>query len=84
MWSPGIPAFPEEERGPEGTLRQPCEISGPLKGNAKAPKVTWGTVGVRWLAKFELGLSAASLNPSGASNVDLKQRTEPYNEKAVG
>jgi hypothetical protein len=35
------------------------------------------------LAKFELGLSAA-LNPSGASILDLKQRTEPSNEKAGG
>jgi hypothetical protein len=36
------------------------------------------------LAKFELGLSAAGLNPSGASNLGLKQRTEPSNEKAGG
>ncbi len=36
------------------------------------------------LAKFELGLSAAGLNPSGASNLDLKQRTERSNEKAGG
>jgi inorganic triphosphatase YgiF len=37
------------------------------------------------LVKFELGLSAAALNPSGASNLDLnKQRTEPSNEKAGG
>jgi hypothetical protein len=36
------------------------------------------------LAKFELGLSAAGLNPSGASNLDLKQRTELSNEKAGG
>jgi inorganic triphosphatase YgiF len=35
------------------------------------------------LAKFELGLSAA-LNPSGASILDLKQRTEPSNGKAGG
>ena len=36
------------------------------------------------LAKVELGLSAA-LNPSGASILDLKQRTdEPSNEKAGG
>ena len=35
------------------------------------------------LAKFELGLSAA-LNPSGASILDLKQRTAPSNEKAGG
>ena len=34
-------------------------------------------------AKIELGLSAG-LNPSGASNLDLKQRTEPSNEKAGG
>jgi inorganic triphosphatase YgiF len=36
------------------------------------------------LAKFELGLSAAGPNQSGASNLDLKQRTEPSNEKAGG
>ena len=36
------------------------------------------------LAKFELGLSAAGLYPSGASNLDLKQRTERSNEKAGG
>jgi inorganic triphosphatase YgiF len=36
------------------------------------------------LAKFELGLSATALNPSGASILDLKQRTEPSNEKAGG
>jgi hypothetical protein len=36
------------------------------------------------LAKFELGLSAAALNPSGASNLGLKQRTERSNEKAGG
>ena len=35
------------------------------------------------LAKFELGLSAA-LNPSGASILDLKQRTAPSNEKVGG
>ena len=154
----------------EGAIRQRREISEPLKGNAKNPKVTRGTVGerVRRLAgardlrplfklrsrrrifeligigpdgniavgkialdeseifgdmpahlsrieveidssanlhagaaefvdemrddlelrptritKFELGLSA-SLNPSGASNLDLKQRTERPNEKAGG
>ncbi len=154
----------------EGALRQRREISEPLKGNAKTPKVTRGPVGERVrrlagardlrplfkvrtrrrifellaigadgkiavgeialaeseifgetaahlsrieveidsnaslyasvaefvdamrdalglrptrLAKFELGLSAA-LNPSGASNFDLKQRTEPSNEKAGG
>jgi hypothetical protein len=36
------------------------------------------------LATFELGLSAAGLNPSGASNLDLKQRTERSNEEARG
>jgi hypothetical protein len=36
------------------------------------------------LAKFEVGLSAAVLNPSGASILDLKQKTEPSNEKAGG
>jgi hypothetical protein len=36
------------------------------------------------LAKFELGLSAAALNPSGASNLGLKQRTERSNERAGG
>jgi hypothetical protein len=36
------------------------------------------------LAKFELGLSATALNPSGASILDLKHRTEPSNEKAGG
>jgi inorganic triphosphatase YgiF len=36
------------------------------------------------LAKFELGFCAAGLNPSGASNLALKQRTECYNEKARG
>jgi hypothetical protein len=35
------------------------------------------------LAKFELGLSAA-LNPSGASNLCLKHRTERSNERAGG
>src|SRR5215204_2065699 len=155
-------ASPEEEHGPEAALRQRREISEPLKGNAKTPKVTRGPVGERvrrlarardlrplfkvrtrrrifellavgeialdeseifgetpahlsrievesdsnaslhagvaefmdemrdglglrptGLAKFELGLSAA-LNPSGASILDLKQRTEPSNEKAGG
>jgi inorganic triphosphatase YgiF len=145
---------PEEEHGPEAALRQRREISEPLKGKAKTPKVTRGPVGERvrrlagardlrplfedgniavgeialdgsevfgetsahlsrieveidssaslhagvaefvdemrdglglrptGLAKFELGLSA--LNPSGASILDLKQRTEPSNEKAGG
>src|SRR5919107_5930018 len=168
-WVHHDPASPEEERGPEGALRQRREISEPLKGNAKTPKVTRGPVGecvrrlarardlrplfkVRTrrrifellavgadgniavgeialdeseifgetpahlsrlevetdaslhagvaefmdemrdglglrptgLAKVELGLSAA-LNPSGASILDLKQRTdEPSNEKAGG
>jgi inorganic triphosphatase YgiF len=36
------------------------------------------------LAKFELGLCAPDLNPSGASILDLKQRTESCNEKARG
>lgn len=36
------------------------------------------------LTTFELGLSAAGLNPSGASNLDLKQRTERSNEEARG
>ena len=35
------------------------------------------------LSRFELGLSAA-LDPSGVSNLDLKQRTERSNEKAGG
>jgi inorganic triphosphatase YgiF len=170
-WVHHDPASPEEERGPEGALRQRREISEPLKGNAKTPKVTRGPVGERvrrlagarelrplfevrtrrrifeilaigadgniavgeialdgsevfgetpahlsrieveidssaslhagvaefmdemrdglglrptGLAKVELGLSAA-LNPSGASILDLKQRTdEPSNEKAGG
>jgi inorganic triphosphatase YgiF len=155
---------------PEDALRQRREISEPLKGNAKTPKVTRGPVGERvhrladardlrplfevrtrrrifgilaigadgniavgeialdgsevfgetpahlsrieveidssaslhagvaefmdemrdglglrptGLAKFELELSAA-LNPSGASILDLKQMTEPSNEKAGG
>jgi inorganic triphosphatase YgiF len=170
-WVHNDPASPEEERGPEGALRQRREISEPLKGNAKTPKVTRGPVGERVrrlarardlrplfevctrrrifeilaigadgniavgeialdeseifgetpahmsrieveidsnaslhagvaefvdemrdalglnptrLAKFELGLCAADLNPSGASILDLKQRTEPCNEKAGG
>src|SRR5215212_5761619 len=145
----------------EGALRQRREISEPLKGNTKTPKVTRGPVGERvrrlagardprplfkvrtrrrifellavgeialdeseifgetpahlsrieveidssaslhagvaefvhemrnglglrptGLAKFELGLSATALNPSGASILDLKQRTEPSDEKA--
>ena len=36
------------------------------------------------LSRFELGLSAAGLDPSGVSNLDLKQRTERSNEKAGG
>ena len=36
------------------------------------------------LAKFELGLCAAGLNPSGTSILDLKQWTECYNEKPGG
>jgi hypothetical protein len=170
-WVHHDPASPEEERGPEGELRQRREISEPLKGNAKTPKVTRGPVGERVhrlagardlrplfevctrrrifeilavgadgniavgeialdeseifgetpahmsrieveidssaslhagvaefvdemrdglglnptrLAKFELGLCAADLNPSGASNLALKQRTESCNEKAGG
>jgi inorganic triphosphatase YgiF len=169
-WFHHDPASPEEERGPEGALRQRREISEPLKGNAKTPTVTRSPVGERvrrlagardlrplfevrtrrrifellairadehiavgeialdeseifgetpahlsrievvtdssaslhagvaefmdemrdalglrstGLATFELGLSAA-LNPSGASILDLKQRTEPSNEKAGG
>jgi len=111
------PASPEEERGPEGALRQRREISEPLVGNTKTPQVTRGPVGERMrrlagardlrplfkvptrrrnemrdglglqltgLAKFEVGLSAAVLNPSGASILDLKQKTEPSNEKAGG
>jgi inorganic triphosphatase YgiF len=169
-WVHHDPAYPKEEHGPEGALRQRREISEPLKGNAKTPKVTRGPVGERvrrlagardlrplfkvrtqrrifellavgadgniavgeialdeseifgetpahlsrieveidssaslhasvaefvdemrdglglrptGLAKFELGLSAA-LNPSGASILDLKQRTKPSKEKAGG
>jgi inorganic triphosphatase YgiF len=169
-WVHHDPASPEEKCGPEGALRQRREISEPLKGNAKTPKVTRGPVGERvrrlagardlrplfkvrtqrrifellavgadgniavgeialdeseifgetpahlsrievetdsnaslhagvaefmdemrdglglrptGLAKFELGLSAA-LNPSGASILDLKQRTKPSKEKAGG
>ena len=164
-------ASPEEEHGPEGAFRQRREISEPLKGKAKTPKVTRSTVGERvrrlagardlrplfevrtrrrifeilangdvpvrsdgeialdgsevfgetpahlsrieveidssaslhagvaefvdemrnglglrptGLAKFDLGLSATALNPSEASILDLKQRTEPSNEKAGG
>jgi inorganic triphosphatase YgiF len=170
-WVHHDPASPEEERGPEGALRQRREISEPLKGNAKTPKVTRGPVGERvrrlagardlrplfevrtrrrifellairadehiavgeialdeseifgetpahlsrieveidssaslhagvaefvdemrdalglrptGLAKFELGLSAAGLNPSGASNLDLKQTIGPSSYKAGG
>ena len=170
-WVHHDPASPEEERGPEGALRQRREISEPLKGNAKTPKVTRGPVGERvrrlagarelrplfevrtrrrifeilangdvpvrsdgeialdgsevfgetpahlsrieveidssaslhagvaefvdemrnglglrptGLAKFDLGLSATALNPSEASILDLKQRTEPSNEKVGG
>jgi hypothetical protein len=36
------------------------------------------------LAKFGLRLSVAGLNPSGASNLGLKQRTERPNERAGG
>ena len=36
------------------------------------------------LPKFKLGLSAVAPSPSGASILDLKQRTEPSNEKAGG
>jgi len=36
------------------------------------------------LAKFELGLSAAGLHPSGASNLDLKQTLGPSSYKAKG
>ena len=69
----------------EGALRQRRETFEPLKGNAKTPKVARGPVAerVRRLAKFELGLSAA-LNPSEASNLDLKLRIEPSNEKTGG
>ena len=70
------------ERGPEGAFRQRREISEPPKGNAQTPS----PVGLRptRLAKFEMGLSANALNPSGASILDLKQRTGPSNEKAGG
>jgi hypothetical protein len=36
------------------------------------------------LPKFKLGLFAVAPNPSGASILDLKQGTEPSNEKAGG
>jgi hypothetical protein len=36
------------------------------------------------LSKFELRLCATGLNPSGASILDLNQRTERSNEKARG
>jgi hypothetical protein len=36
------------------------------------------------LTNIELGLSAVAPNPSGASILDLKQRTKPSNEKAGG
>ena len=36
------------------------------------------------LSKFELGLCATGLNPSGGSILDLKQRTQRSNEKARG
>ena len=162
---------PDEERSPEGTLRQRREISEPPKGNTKTPKAIRGPAGERvrtlagapdlrhlfkvrtrrrifellairadgniavgeialdeseifgetpthlsrieveidssaslhagvaefvdemrddlelratGLAKFELGLSAAGLNPSGASNLDLKQRIGPSSYKAGG
>ena len=62
-WVHHDPASPEEERGPEGALRQRREISEPLKGNAKTPKVTRGPVGerVRRLA------GAPDLRPSSSS-----------------
>jgi hypothetical protein len=34
--------------------------------------------------KFKLGLSAVAPSPSGASILDLKQRTKPSNKKAGG
>ncbi len=45
-----------------------------------------GSPGLRpaGVSKFELGLSTAGLNPSGAANLDLEQRTERTNEKAGG
>jgi hypothetical protein len=46
-WVHHDPASPEEERGSEGALRQRREISEPLKGNTKTPKVTQGPVGER-------------------------------------
>ena len=46
-WVHHDPASPEEKCGPEGALRQRREISEPLKGNAKTPKVTRGPVGER-------------------------------------
>ena len=46
-WVHHDPGSPEEECGPEGAFRQRREISEPLKGDAKTPKVTWGSVGER-------------------------------------
>ena len=36
------------------------------------------------LPKFKLGLSAGAPNPSGASILDIKQRSKLSNEKAWG
>ena len=69
-WVHHDPASPEE-RGSEGALRQRREISEPLKGNAKTPKVTRGPVGerVRRLAGApDLHPSSRFIPGAGSSN----------------
>src|SRR5215207_888269 len=46
-WVHHDPASPEEERRPEVVLRQRREISDPLKGSARTPRVTRRPVGER-------------------------------------
>jgi hypothetical protein len=46
-WTHHDLASPEEERGPEGALRQRREIPEPLMDNAKTPQANRGPVGER-------------------------------------
>jgi hypothetical protein len=76
-WLHHDPASLEEERGSEGALRQRREISEPLKGNAKSPKVTRGPVGerVRRLAGVpDLRRSSRSIPSAGSSNSSPSER----------
>jgi inorganic triphosphatase YgiF len=73
--------------GPTRLRRVEVEVGAePRDGVSRFVDELRGSPGLRpaEASKFELGLSAAGLNPSGVADLDLKQRTERTNEKAGG